>query len=491
MKSATQRPLSWVNSLDVGSPPVARECVRQVTPAFSARDPPRWRPISARDNASDPFLQGDRSPISLLSADSPAPESLICDPESHQQRTEKLANSSVPPNHDAEHQHATFEGEPAPKGQETIESLLESSSNLQKNTQDAPDSTRSANLQTVPQDTPDAHPDGEGEGEERSDQTNRYEASLKEATNSVLDSASFVEDERHVTQPLVRDGGEKGNGDDENERIDKDEGNGAEQTEHVEEEAGASSAHRVEGSDDGGPEAHETIYIEPESTQSDEGLQEHARGYRTSNSARLVGGVSDAHDVPSAAELVNVQGTASSSETSAVRISLNDVVSIPRRELEHGMDTGQSILNDLVAVQANAANEQAEQLGLTTHHRDDMEKYQSHQSGEVCDEDEIVVANGPQRGPRSNGGVFDPRTKDTPVPGGHNHGLTNANDSSSDIEEDSDDTDLKGNTSNQVRPRAKRAYGANLSISETPKKRRKTSIHFTEQMTCSAVKHPE
>jgi hypothetical protein len=38
----------------------------------------------------------------------------------------------VPPNHDTEHQHATFEGEHAPKGQEAIESLLESSSNCKK-----------------------------------------------------------------------------------------------------------------------------------------------------------------------------------------------------------------------------------------------------------------------------------------------------------------------------------------------------------------------
>jgi hypothetical protein len=57
---------------------------------------------------------------------------LICDSESHQERTEELANMSVLPNHDAEHQNATFEGEPAQKGQEAIESLLESSSNLQE-----------------------------------------------------------------------------------------------------------------------------------------------------------------------------------------------------------------------------------------------------------------------------------------------------------------------------------------------------------------------
>jgi hypothetical protein len=168
-------------------------------------------------------------------------------------------------------------------------------------------------------------------------------------------------------------------------------------------------------------------------------------------------------------------------------VSLDSVVSTPSRELEHGMETGQSISKDLVAVKANATDEQAEQLNFTTHQRDDIGGAQSHQSGEVCDEDEIVVANGPQRGPRSSGGIVDPRTKDRPVPGGHNHGLTNVNDSSSDIEEDIDDTDPKGNSSNQVKPRAKRAYDANSSIPETPEKRRKKSIDSTEQMTCSAV----
>jgi hypothetical protein len=72
----------------------------------------------------------------------------------------------VPPGHDTEHQRATFERGPAPSAREAIESLLESSLNLQRDTQDAPDSTTSDSLQTVPQESPDAHPDSEGEGEE-------------------------------------------------------------------------------------------------------------------------------------------------------------------------------------------------------------------------------------------------------------------------------------------------------------------------------------
>jgi hypothetical protein len=153
----------------------------------------------------------------------------------------------------------------------------------------------------------------------------------------------------------------------------------------------------------------------------------------------------------------------------------------------HGTAAEQVISNDLVTIQANATEEQAEQLDLTTHQRYDIEEAQSHQSGGVCDEHEIVAANGPQRGPRSNGGVIDPRTKDTPGTGGRIHDLMYANDSSSEAEEDSDEIDPKSNTSNYARPRAKRASGANFSNPETPGKRRKTLLYLSKQMTCSAV----
>jgi hypothetical protein len=74
----------------------------------------------------------------------------------------------VPLNHHTEHEQATFEAESALKGREATESLLEIPSSLQKDTQDASDSTRSDYLQAEPHDTSDAHLDGEGGGEERS-----------------------------------------------------------------------------------------------------------------------------------------------------------------------------------------------------------------------------------------------------------------------------------------------------------------------------------
>jgi hypothetical protein len=107
------------------------------------------------------------------------------------------------------------------------------------------------------------------------------------------------------------------------------------------------------------------------------------------------------------------------------------------------MDAEQVISNDLVADQANITKKQAEHACLTTQHEEDIKGAQSHHSDAVCDEDEILVANGTQRGQRSNGGIIDPRTKDTLGIGVHRQDLIDANDSSSDVEEDSDGTSPK------------------------------------------------
>jgi hypothetical protein len=179
-----------------------------------------------------------------------------------------------------------------------------------------------------------------------------------------------------------------------------------------------------------------------------------------------------------------VQSTASS----AVPISHEDVVSAPSRESNHETETGQVTSSDLVAIGANTTEEQAEHMGPTTDQRYAVEGARSHHSGGVCDDDEIVVANVLQRGPRSNSSVVDPQIKDRPDTDDRVTGLTDANDSSTENEDDFDDIDPTDNTSNNVRPRAKRASGGDFSVPETPKKRRKTLVDLTEQMTCSAVK---
>jgi hypothetical protein len=226
---------------------------------------------------------------------------------------------SRPSCHDTEHEQAALIEKPALERQRATESLIESSPNPQQDTPDTPDSTRSGDPQAEPRGTPSTH-SGE-KGEERSDQTKCYKKSLKEATNGALEPASLVEDQQHAAQLRVQDIGEKGNEVDEDERVDGDEGDGEdeeEQTEQVEEKEGTSSTHRVGGNEDREPKTPETPYMKPTPTQNEERLQEDARGSRASNSARVAGDGNNAHDVPSAEELANVQGTASPSETSAV-----------------------------------------------------------------------------------------------------------------------------------------------------------------------------
>jgi hypothetical protein len=57
IKSATQRLLSWVDSLDVDSQTVAQQSAGQVGSALSIRDTPRWRPTLAREDTGDAFPQ--------------------------------------------------------------------------------------------------------------------------------------------------------------------------------------------------------------------------------------------------------------------------------------------------------------------------------------------------------------------------------------------------------------------------------------------------
>jgi hypothetical protein len=132
MISEVRQLVPWIESLNEVSLQVAEESAEQLGTAISTRDPPGRRPTTVRENSGDLASQRYRSPISLLSAESPAPEISICGPENHQERTEEGANSSVPLNRHTEYEQATFEAESALKGREATESLLESPSDLQK-----------------------------------------------------------------------------------------------------------------------------------------------------------------------------------------------------------------------------------------------------------------------------------------------------------------------------------------------------------------------
>jgi hypothetical protein len=388
----------------------------------------------------------------------------------------------VPSDHDTEHEQAVFEVVPMPKGQGATESLHESSSNLQQDTRHRPDSTRAEDPQVEPRETPDVLP-GHG-GEECSDQTDCFGESLGQAPNSAPKLALSVEGKQHVAQPRIEDLSDKGDEGAGDESLDGDEEDEEEQTEQVEEEEIASSAGDVGVNDNEKPEASETFYTEPKLTQDEEELQEDTGRTRASSSVRLAGGVSKPHDVLRAEESVSVQSTANL----AVSTSHDDVVSAPIRGSNHETEAGQVISNDLVAIGTNATKEQAEHMYLNNDQRDAVEGARPDQSGGVCDEDEIVVANVLKRGPKSNGSVVDPQTKRRPDTDDRVDSLTDAYDSSTENEDDFDDIDPTDKTSNDFRPRAKRASGADFSVPETPKKRRKTLVDLTEQTTCSAVK---
>jgi hypothetical protein len=144
-ESTARRLLSWTRDLDAGVSQVVQEPVDEVSSARSTRGLPRWRPILVRHNegdsslqGGDPSLQGGRSPISLLSPDSPTQESSVCASETHHGRTVESANLSRPSCHDTEHEQAALIVEPALERQRATESLIQSSPNPQQDTPDTP-----------------------------------------------------------------------------------------------------------------------------------------------------------------------------------------------------------------------------------------------------------------------------------------------------------------------------------------------------------------
>jgi hypothetical protein len=70
IKSEARKLLSWAESLNVSIPHVVKDPADQVSSALSTGDPSGWRPVLADTDFVSCLLQGSRSPISLLSADS-------------------------------------------------------------------------------------------------------------------------------------------------------------------------------------------------------------------------------------------------------------------------------------------------------------------------------------------------------------------------------------------------------------------------------------
>jgi hypothetical protein len=94
IKSEARKLFSWTESLNVSLPYVIKGSADQVGSALSIGDPPGWRSALADRDPSSVPCKGGKLPISLLSVNSPARESLVCRTDSQYDLIEEVANSS-------------------------------------------------------------------------------------------------------------------------------------------------------------------------------------------------------------------------------------------------------------------------------------------------------------------------------------------------------------------------------------------------------------
>jgi hypothetical protein len=121
MRSEVRQLVSWIESLDVIPSQVAEVSADQLGSALSKGDPPRGVPTSVHKNVGDLASRLCVSPVSFLSTGSSAPESSVCVPENHQERTEEVSNPSKPLDHGIEHEKIALAIEPTFDWQEASE----------------------------------------------------------------------------------------------------------------------------------------------------------------------------------------------------------------------------------------------------------------------------------------------------------------------------------------------------------------------------------
>jgi hypothetical protein len=80
------------------------------------------------------FAQGDRSPISLLPADSPAQEGSACHTDGQRKSTEEIVDLSESLYNGAEPEQAAHIADSTPKGRAASHAMLKSSSKMQQDT---------------------------------------------------------------------------------------------------------------------------------------------------------------------------------------------------------------------------------------------------------------------------------------------------------------------------------------------------------------------
>jgi hypothetical protein len=172
----------WTESLGISIPHVVKDPADQVSSALSTGDPPGWRPVLADTDPVSRLSQSGRSPISLLSADSPAQQSLAYRTDGQREWIEEIADSSESLHSGAELEQAAHVADSAPKGRAASEAALESPSKMQQDARDSLDNITTNDPQHEPHDSPDAN-SGKEAGEHM-DPAEHHDNILRGVTNN-------------------------------------------------------------------------------------------------------------------------------------------------------------------------------------------------------------------------------------------------------------------------------------------------------------------
>ena len=388
IKSEARKLFSWTESLDVSIPHVVKSPSDQVSSALSTGDPPGWRPVLADPDSVSRLSQGGRSPISLLSADSPAQESSACRTDSQREVIEGIVVSSELLHSGAEFEQAAHKADSAHKGRAASEAALESPSKMQQDARNSPDNITTNDPQHEPRDSPDAN-SGKEAGEHM-DPAEHHDDVLRGVTNKAPEPGPSAGEGQEVAQPHNHDLGEGGEGDEGDEELEEEQAEQMKQTECD----GENDARYPAGADDGGAEGFGILAMKQNPKQDEEELQQHdLEENRLSSSATSDGGIKDTPGDLAPEDLDSTQGHMNRSGTPAVTSSSSDVASTPEQETRHETEPGQVTSNDRVDYNANTSKEQREHSNVTTRRKFDTAGAQSNQVREFYDEDEIVVAN--------------------------------------------------------------------------------------------------
>jgi hypothetical protein len=490
IKSEARKLLLWTESLGISIPHVVKDPADQVSSALSTGDPPGWRPVLAGADSVSHLSQGGTSPISLLSADSPAQESSACRMDGQRELIEVTADSSESLHSGAELEQAAHVADSAPKGQAASEAMLESSSKTRQDTRNALDTITTNDPQHEPHDSPDAN-SGKETGEHM-DPANYHEDVLRGVTNNDLEPELSAGDGQEVVQPHNHDVGKENKGDEGDEGDEELEEEQLEQTEGE----GEDDACHPAGANDGGAEDFDTRVMKQNLKQDEEELQQSDREEsRLSSSLTSDSGINDSHGIPVSEGLDNTQGHANRSGMPAVTIS-SHIASTLKQEAECETEPGQVTSNERVEPNASITEEQCEHSNDTTRRGPDTTGAQSDQVCRFYGEDKIVVANALQGGKITNGSSADSTTNDTPAEDGQLQNPASTDDSDSGLKGDFDHIDTEDEvlvdepeaTPTNAKPRARKASGTHSGIPVTPRKRRKVSGNVADQLTSSAVK---